>query len=213
MSDTQSPPTSSQVTDEDLITAVRQQCEKAGVPVVPTKKVTEAEQIDVTSQTVKRRLEDIDVVNSMQVGRGHVWWVPEDEEEARGKVDMSSVYLEELDPEDLPRELIEQHPEGPATDWEKMRQQGGHSMWLSWLAVAAGFLMVAVSGTSIVQGGPMDVIGPVLVVGGLAIFLVGLIFWSLGLVFDRLDAPQPMTVLRKRSEPLRDWIADTIAPD
>lgn len=213
MSDTQTPPPSNQVTDEDLVMAVRQQCEKAGTPVVPTKQVSEADQIDVTSQTVKRRLEDIDVVNSIQVGRGHVWWVPEEEASARGEIDMSSVYLEELDPEDLPPELIRQHPEGPPSSWKRWVQKGQNSFSISLVAMVSGFMLLYIGEIPMVNRSTVELIGAMFGIGGLAILLVSMGIVILAGVLDFFDVPDPQIVIRRRSRGIRKRVVDYLEPD
>ena len=211
MSDTESSPNSSQVTDEDLIIAVKEQCERAGVPVVPTSEVAEADRINVTNQTVKRRLEDIDSVNSMKVGRGHVWWVPDDEEEVRGEVDMSSVYLDNLEPEDLPTELIEKHPEGPATEWEKWQAKGASVANISALALITGFATFGLNSLSIVEFEPLRFIGATLIVAGFVNMFVGFTLQGSAHILEWYDAPQPKKFLWTKTEPLRNWLAEKIS--
>lgn len=212
MSDTKSPPTSTQVTDEDLITAVRQQSKKAGTPVVRTKDVAKAEHIDVTNQTVKRRLEDIDIVNSIQVGRGHVWWVPEEEAEARGEVDMSSVYLEKIDPAELPRELIEQHPDGPSSYWERRIEKGSNGVSMSLMAFLAGVLIFIVQELiPNLSTSEINTVGALLIVGGASMFLVSAGIAIVGSVFHRTGASNPRIWIRKKTTGPRDQIADWIS--
>lgn len=209
MSNRSSQQASPQVTDDELIGAVQQQCEKIGTPVVPTKIVTDADQVTVTSQTVKRRLEDIDAVNSIRVGRGRAWWVPEEEAEARGEVDMSSIYLEELDPEDIPRELIYRHPDGPPTDWKKLESTGRSGMVISWMTMSAGLVSVGVADYFGMQD--LGTLALLISIAGVTIFIFSTILAISGRALDYVDAPQPTTVVWRKLERPRNWIAEKIS--
>lgn len=213
MSPETTPPNTSQVTDDDLILAVQQQCERVGVPVVPTKQVAKSDLVDVTSQTVKRRLEDIETVNSIQVGRGHVWWVPEDESEVRGEIDMSSVYLDDLEPEDIPREIIEKHPDGPATAWEKVTQKGMNGFWISWLSMLAGFFIFGLGGLLPVNPPTVELISSLLLVGGFAIMIVSALVAGSGKGLSLIGASQPRPFLRRHFNKVRNLVARFISTD
>jgi hypothetical protein len=204
-------PHSPQVTDEDLVTAVREQCAKHSVPVVPTKTVGDAKGIEVTDQTVKRRLEDISGVNTMQVGTGHIWWVPEDE--ARGAVDMESIYLEEIDPEDLPRELIEQHPEGPPTSWAKLEQRGANGVWLSAFSFFTGLIITSLGNAGLLPIDITEPIGPILGIGGFAMFIVGMIFMVIGSFLDKRGVRSWEILLDDVIQPFRNRMAEVLSTE
>lgn len=204
------PPKKSQVTDSELIRAVQEQCTLYGVPVVKTKQVAEANYIDVTDQTVKRRLDDIEGVNSIQVGRGKVWWVPEGS--VRGEIDMESVYLKELEPEDIPSELIRKHPEGRPTGLYALADSGLQSVRISLLIFLASLVLFLVQQIEWlpIPTDATEVIVAVGALGGFAVAFVSGLITIVALGIAQLDLPD----LRqsKRLTKFRSWLAELISP-
>lgn len=205
MSESKSVSQQSQVSDEDLIKAVRQQCELHGTPVVPTSKVSEVQYITVTKQTVKRRLDDIDSVNSIKVGRGKVWWVPDTEDEARGNIDMSDVYLEKIDPEDIPSELVRKHPEGQPTGWTAWIDMAKKTYFLSAIIFLAGGLLYFGHGYIPFEMTNLRDFGLLGVVGGFFVIAVSISVSLLAGACKTLGLPAPR--LSDRIPEFRDWLA------
>lgn len=109
--------------DEDLIRAVEQRCIEAGAPAVPTREVVDVNFIDIKQQAVARRLEtllDEGQIGAISVGRGWVWYVPENEE-GGGEVDFSQLDWSNIPAYEIPPEKVHEHPEyDDPTYWEQM---------------------------------------------------------------------------------------------
>lgn len=137
-------PPAQAVSDDELVEAVRQVCKKRGLPVAPTRLIDEVDGIDIQQQTIKRRLDKIDHrVNSLKVGRGKVWWVPEDEE-IEGEVDVSAIDWEEIDPEEIPPQKVEEHPEFNIPDyWELWTERANTVVSIAFLPTFVGFIVFA----------------------------------------------------------------------
>lgn len=137
-------PVAQEVSNEQLVEAVAVVCRERGLPVAPTKYVAKVDGITVQQQTVKRRLERLGTrVASLQIGRGKVWWIPEDQEVA-GEHKLSSIAWDNIDPSEIPLELIEEHPElHVPTYWERWEEKSG-TLFKSALALTLpGFVVFA----------------------------------------------------------------------
>lgn len=137
-------PPAQAVSDDELLEAVRQVCEKRGLPVAPTRLVAEVDGIDIQQQTVKRRLDKIDHrVNSITVGRGKVWWVPDDEEPV-GDVNLSAVDWDQIAPEEIPPDKIKNHPEfNIPSYWESWTDRANTVVSTALIPTLAGFVVFA----------------------------------------------------------------------
>jgi hypothetical protein len=113
------------VTDDELERAVAHKCNTLPYPVVKTKHIAEAEFIDVKQQTVKRRLDrlrDAGRVSGLQVSQGWVWWVSDD---TPSDMDPEHIHWESIDPDKIPPDLVEKHPEFPNPGfWEQLDNKG-----------------------------------------------------------------------------------------
>lgn len=129
------------VPDEDLIKAVRERCKFEGKPVVKTAEVANAESIHITPQRVHdrlKRLHEENRVGRIKVGRGSVWWVPE---EVDVDVDFSSINWEEIDGSNIPPDTIEEHPEYHAnTYWEDKAELARSGINIFGTAILFGIL-------------------------------------------------------------------------
>jgi len=137
-------PPAQAVSDDELVEALRQVCEKRGLPVAPTRLIAEVDGIDIQQQTIKRRLDKIDHrVNSMKVGRGKVWWVP-DNMDPVGDVDVSAIDWKQIDPEDIPLRKIENHPEFDIPSyWESWGERANTIVSTALIPTLAGFIVFA----------------------------------------------------------------------
>jgi len=150
-------PPAQAVSDDELIEAVRQVCEKRGLPVAPTRLIEEVDGIDIQQQTIKRRLDKIDHrVNSLKVGRGKVWWVPDDEE-VEGEVDVSAINWAQIEPEEIPPQKIEDHPEFNIPDyWESWTERANTVVTIAFPPTFVGFIVFALQDANIpVVGGTL----------------------------------------------------------
>lgn len=194
MSDSQAPPQKSRVSDSELINAVEEQCRLRGTPVVPTKTVAESNHVNVTKQTIKRRLDDIEEVNSIKVGRGKVWWVPE--ENARGDIDLSAVYLEELEPEDVPTELVLEHPRGEHTGWFAWANRGVETARLSIMVFLAGFLLYLLRNLQALPEGVIF-LAQLGIIGGFAMVIISLVVAIGAIILEKIEAPTTRDIWRR----------------
>jgi len=176
------------VSDEELIEAVRRECLTRGVPVVPTRQVAKAEGVNIQQQQVSRRLEslaDDQRINSISVGRGAVYWVPEDEREAKGQVDFSFVDWDTInpDPEEIPEEILEEHPNfHDPSYWEEVEESANSTIGVAGLAAIAGvilLILVNIDLPFIEFSSELQAAGQVAVGGGFVFIAIG--FGLLGL--------------------------------
>lgn len=173
-------PPAQAVSDDELIEAVRQVCEKRGLPVAPTRLIEEVDGIDIQQQTIKRRLDKIDHrVNSLKVGRGKVWWVPSDEE-VEGEVDVSAINWAQIEPEEIPLQKIEDHPEFNIPDyWESWTERASTVVTIAFPPTFVGFIVFALQDANIpVVGG----IGRDAATFGALVTVAGLFFIVLGIL-------------------------------
>jgi len=173
-------PPAQAVSDDELIEAVRQVCEKRGLPVAPTRLIEEVDGIDIQQQTIKRRLDKISHrVNSLKVGRGKVWWVP-DGEEVEGEVDVSAINWAQIEPEEIPPQKIEDHPEFNIPDyWESWTERANTVVTIAFPPTFVGFIVFALQDANIpVVGG----IGRDAATLGALVTLAGLFFIVIGIL-------------------------------
>jgi len=181
-------PPAQAVSDDELIEAVRQVCEKRGLPVAPTRLIEEVDGIDIQQQTIKRRLDKIDHrVNSLKVGRGKVWWVP-DGEEVEGEVDVSAINWAQIEPEEIPSQKIEDHPEFNIPDyWESWTERANTVVTIAFPPTFVGFIVFALQDANIpVVGGigrDAATIGALVTLAGLFFIVIG-IFTANSVVFQ-----------------------------
>jgi len=113
--------------DEDLLRAVKQRCVETGAPVVPSREIERSEYINIQQQSIAGRLQDLAEegrVGKISVGKGYVWYIPEDEE-PRGEIDFSVINWDVIPPEEIPAEKVHKHPEyEDPSYWEKVRDDG-----------------------------------------------------------------------------------------
>lgn len=167
------------VSDDELLEAVRQVCEKRGLPVAPTSLIAEVDGINIKQQTVKRRLDKIDRrINSISVGRGKVWWVPEDTDPV-GDVDISAVDWSVIDPGEIPAEKVQEHPEFNIPDyWESWEERANAVVSTAFLPTIAGFIVFALQDANV----PFLEIGQNAAAFGALVAMAGVVFILVGIL-------------------------------
>lgn len=131
--------------DKELIKAVKQQCEETGAPVIPTKEVEKVEYIDIQQRSIANRLEglsDEGKIGSIKVGRGWVWWVP-NEGDSGGEVDFDRINWNGIDAEKIPPEKIYAHPEyNDPSRWEQLRDESHVIARVGLWTISLGFVVI-----------------------------------------------------------------------
>jgi hypothetical protein len=179
-------------TDDELLEAVAHQCNTRAPPVVKTEHVAETETVEVTQQTVKRRLDklrDEGKVGGLQIGRGWVWWIPENEGEL--EFDSSTIYWDGIEPEQIPDELVEQHPEYPNPGrWEKLRNQGETVANTAVYPFFFGLMVMLIAEFGldyIPLPGQTQSIGAISFIGGIAFLAFGILLIVVANLGDKLE--------------------------
>lgn len=200
-----------EIEDEDLIEAVRVACERSTAPVVPSRAVANVEWVTYDPDYVTDRLKEIDGIRKMD-SRGWIWWIPE-EGEAGGKIDPTSIYWGNVEPEDIPIEIINQHPEFRIpTRAERIEQHGESGILLSLALAVFGFsiLLARQRGVSFVQGSEFDLIGGLSLIAGIAFIAFGIMVVAAGQFGQRLNnrgIPRAVKdYLMHRLSDLRSWV-------
>lgn len=201
-------PAAQKVSDEELIEAVQRECLTRGVPVVPTRQVAKAEGVNIQQQQVSRRLEslaDDQRINSISVGRGAVYWVPEDGREAKGQVDFSFVDWDTInpDPEEIPEEILEEHPNfHDPSYWEEVEESANSTIGVAGLAAIAGVILLILVNIDLpfIEFSPeLRAAGQVAVGGGFVFIAIGFGLLGLAKLGQRIEV---RNVLPDSIEPL-----------
>lgn len=185
------PPRAQKNTDEELLAAVRVQCETLDLPVAPTEAIADHPDIAITQTTVKRRLDSLREerrVNGLQVGQGWVWWIPDDED-IRGTVDTSiisesGVDWARIDPDDAPDEfvdtLVESHPRAQSTTiWDRIQNGAGDIGVVSLLVFGLGLVLTIADNVGLLSidvGSSLEAVRLLSVVGGLVFLMSAIVF-------------------------------------
>lgn len=138
-------PPAQKVTNDDLTQAIQHQCQKSGIPVVPTKQVAKVDFIDIKKQAVARRLKslaDQEKISSLKIGRGWVWWVP-DKAGAGGEADFSTIDWDSIDAKEIPAEKLEEHPElSGESYWNQLKEDGKAIARFGFYTLMLGFIVL-----------------------------------------------------------------------
>lgn len=179
----ESPP-AQKVTDDDLIEAIKERCNQSGIPVVPTKEVEKVDYITIKKQAIARRLKTLaeqEQISSLKIGRGWVWWVPE-ENESGGEVDFSTINWSSIDPAEIPTEKIYKHPElADSTYWDQLYDDAyaisRAGLWSFTPGLVILFVDQNVEIVSLTQF--QEEVGAVALLGGILLLSMGIIAISI----------------------------------
>lgn len=194
------------IEDKDLIEAVKVACERSTAPAVSSSAVTEIEWVTYDPDHVTDRLKEIDDGLRRMKSRGWIWWIPR-EEEGGGKIDPTSIYWRNVDPEDIPSEVLNRHPDfRTPTRAEQMEQHGQSGILLSIAVAMFGFsiLLARNSNVSFVQGSEFELIGSLSLIAGIAFIAFGIMVVGAGKFGQRLNEKDiPVAI--------RDWLSDGLS--
>jgi hypothetical protein len=194
------PPKQRQVTDAELLRAVEHVCNTQRPPVAKSSEVTAVDFIDVKQQTVKRRLDKLDEVGrvgSVEVGRGKVWWPIDDgrPQDGGGEIYWDGIEPEQIpeemvkehpkfplwdgiDPEEIPGGMIEEHPQFPDPDMaERMIESGVTILYASMIVTVVGMTLVlpnAFDLSYIPMPSQLQTVGAIATVGGFLFLILGM---------------------------------------
>ena len=130
-------------------------------------------------------------MSSLQVSRGRVWWIPQDEGEEESDNDSSSIYWAGIDPEEIPTSMIESHPEYPDPDrWDQLRNRGENMVRDASIPAAVGFailLLRSVELPFISIGQDISTLAVLLFIGGILFILVGFVFGLISNLGRRIE--------------------------
>lgn len=197
------------VSDGELVEAVQTACERAGIPVVPASKVADLEPIPIKKDAVKRRLDEIDRVSKYDTGGAFVYWVSE-EGEARGNIDPSSIYWENVDPEGIPEEVINEHPEFTVpTRPERLVEKGNEIIGPATLSFifGAGVLFVQEYTASLIEpGSDVELVGVLAAIAGFSFMFIGFVLVFVGKLGQELEDRGVSPVVREHTKSVLEGI-------
>lgn len=205
------------VTDEQLIEAVRAACERPNLPVASTGSVADIEWVTIDQDSVKRRLDEIEEesgeVTGFDTGGAFVWWVP-DEDEDRGTIDPSTIYWQNVDPEDIPTEIIDQHPEfSIPSRAEKLKQTGSTVIGPASITLifGTGILFVQEYTDELVsQGSELELVGILAFLGGIIFVFIGIAIALIGKAGMMVEGHPLTEKVNRRTNQLLAEISDRI---
>lgn len=177
-------PPAQKVTDKDLIKAIEQRCTQSGIPVVPTKEIERVDYIDIKKQAIARRLKKLSKqgkISSLKIGRGWVWWVPENKEFG-GEADFSNIDWSSIDAEEIPLEKIQDHPELSSSaywdqlknDAEAMSRAGAWAFLIGLVIILVDEYNILISLTQLQAD-----IGAFSLLGGMLLIFIGIVAISI----------------------------------
>lgn len=202
--------------------AIIEICEKKGVPVVRSKDIAELDWVEVEPQTINNHLDELREdgrVSSLKVGKGYVWWVPDDGEEG-GAVDVSAIAWDRIDPGEIPDELVAQRPEvDDPTYWEGMMDSWGTVAGGGGFILLAGLLLMILDGVQLVElDYDFEFWGSLAFVGGAVVIVVAtglFILARLGQFLEDIGVNERLreAVARRRDRVYRKisrWVQDRL---
>lgn len=164
-------PPAQKVSDEDLIKAVRDECELSIEPMVKTKTIAERDDITINQNSVANRLGNLTEdghLHSVKVGRGYVWSVA-DAEDIEGPVDYNQINWDAIPAEKIPEEKLHQHPDFPVLDtWRTIHNHSQTLLTFGLGALAVGFLAFGFRDLSLFTGHSetFNIVGALMIIAG-----------------------------------------------
>jgi hypothetical protein len=203
------PPQEPVVTDEELKEAIGHWCNTHSPPVAKTEHIASLDTIDIKQTTVARRLQklsedDRDPVRGMDVGTGWVWWLSEEDTvHEYDSINWKQLEVEwsEIDVEEIPEDMIKDHPEYPDYNrWEKLSLDGGAiARYASYVfLVGLAVYLIQQAGVPVVTlGQNVEAVGLLSIISGATFIVVGFalnVIASLGERFEERDGQIPVDI-------------------
>lgn len=167
------------ISDDDLLELIQQKCELHGMPVVPTNEISNDDEVPNKRQAVRKqlnRLHEEDRVGRVNVGGKYAWWVPDGE---AGEVDFSRVNWSTLPIEEIPIEILSEHPDyHEPTRWDRLERRAQNIAESAFIFLTFGLLIYAFREKLAGWGAPAETAGALSAVAGLFLIGVSLIFFA-----------------------------------
>jgi hypothetical protein len=172
-------PPNQKVTPSEILAAIEQLCNKRGSPVVRSKDIADLDDIPVGTQAVNEHLDTLKEegkVSSLPVQRSAVYWVSEGHYTG-GEVDISAVDWDSIDPEQIPTEKIEQHPDyGEQGHWDDWADDAESALRLGmWGALMGVVALVILQNTPIEATQTRTDFAVIALLGGFLLTFAGLL--------------------------------------
>ncbi|NGM71558.1 hypothetical protein G6M89_21680 [Natronolimnobius sp. AArcel1] len=217
--DSQAP--NQKISSEEVKAAVIELCDKRGTPVVRPRDIVDLDWVSVGKQTVNNHLQKLQErgeVSSISVGRGAVWWVP-DEEQSGGEVDVSVIEWSRVDAEKIPDELVLERPEvEDSSYWEGMISKWNSVIGGAAFIVIVGFVVLLFDQYFSIDIGPdFEFWGLIFLGGGFVVIISSFVPISIAKLGQFLDDKGVIPAIKDKKERAKSeilqWISKKIPSD